>query len=245
MTLLRRLVYVAFFFEVGLLLLVLPWSAFWDRNYFVFTWPVIGPFLTNNFVRGGVTGLGAVNVFAGVADLALVFSTRAHRDASRRAARVTLCLVTDRRVRPVVEQCGEAVRAGVDMIQVRERDLDGRSLASLVAELVRLTRGTATRVVVNDRLDVALACGADGVHLRGDSMPPALGALDRAARVSDRPVRSPRRGGEGRGAGRGLPDCRHGLPDLLEGRSDRVAWRRGPRRGFAAPSRYRCWPSAG
>jgi len=85
---------------------------------------------------------------------------------------VTLCLVTDRRVRPVVEQCAEAVRAGVDMIQVRERDLDGRSLASLVDELVRLTRGTATRVVVNDRLDVALACGADGVHLRGDSIPP-------------------------------------------------------------------------
>lgn len=86
---------------------------------------------------------------------------------------MTLCLVTDRRARPVVEQCGEAIRAGVDMIQVRERDLEGGPLASLVAELVRLTRGTATRVVVNDRLDVALACGADGVHLRGDSMPPA------------------------------------------------------------------------
>jgi thiamine-phosphate pyrophosphorylase len=83
-----------------------------------------------------------------------------------------LCLVTDRRVRPVVEQCREAVRAGVDMIQVRERDLDGGRLASLVTELVRLTRGTATRVVVNDRLDVALACRADGVHLRGDSIPP-------------------------------------------------------------------------
>jgi thiamine-phosphate pyrophosphorylase len=85
---------------------------------------------------------------------------------------VTLCLVTDRRLRPVVEQCSEAAQAGVDLIQVRERDLDGRPLATLVTELVRLTRGTATRVVVNDRLDVALACGADGVHLRGDSMPP-------------------------------------------------------------------------
>jgi thiamine-phosphate pyrophosphorylase len=85
---------------------------------------------------------------------------------------VKLCLVTDRHLRPVVEQCSEAVQAGVDLIQVRERDLDGRRLATLVAELVRLTRGTATRVVVNDRLDVALACGADGVHLRGDSIPP-------------------------------------------------------------------------
>jgi thiamine-phosphate pyrophosphorylase len=83
-----------------------------------------------------------------------------------------LCLVTDRRVRPVVEQCSEAVQAAFDLIQIRERDLDGRPLAALVAEVVRLTRGTATRVVVNDRLDVALACQADGVHLRGDSMAP-------------------------------------------------------------------------
>ena len=83
-----------------------------------------------------------------------------------------MCLVTDRRIRPLVQQCSDAVRAGVDMIQVRERDVDGGPLALLVAELVRLTRGTATRVVVNDRLDVALACGADGVHLRGDSIPP-------------------------------------------------------------------------
>jgi thiamine-phosphate pyrophosphorylase len=86
---------------------------------------------------------------------------------------VTLCLVTDRCVRPVVEQCGDAVRAGIDMIQVRERDLDGGPLSSLVTDLVRLTRGTTTRVVVNDRLDVALACRADGVHLRGDSIAPA------------------------------------------------------------------------
>jgi len=85
---------------------------------------------------------------------------------------LTLCLVTNRHITPLVEQGSDAVRAGVDMIQVRERDVDGGPLAVLVAELVRLTRGTATRVVVNDRLDVALACGADGVHLRGDSLPP-------------------------------------------------------------------------
>jgi hypothetical protein len=75
-------VFVAFFFEVGLLLLVLPWSAFWERNYFVLTWPAIRPFLTSDFVRGGVTGLGAVNVVAGVADLMLVFSSRTRRDIS-------------------------------------------------------------------------------------------------------------------------------------------------------------------
>lgn len=86
---------------------------------------------------------------------------------------MTLCLVTDRRRRSVVEQCRDAVQAGVDLIQVRERDLEAAALSALVAELVRLTRGTGTRVVVNERLDVALACGADGVHLRGDSIPAA------------------------------------------------------------------------
>ncbi len=83
---------------------------------------------------------------------------------------MTLCLITDRRRAAVVEQCRAAVAAGIDLIQVRERDLDAAALAELVAGLVRMTRGTATRVVVNDRLDVALACGADGVHLRGDSI---------------------------------------------------------------------------
>lgn len=40
-----------------------------------------------------------------------------------------------------------------------------------MSDLVALTRGSATRVVVNDRVDIALACGAAGVHLRGDSVP--------------------------------------------------------------------------
>jgi hypothetical protein len=76
----RRLVFVAFFLEVGLLLIVLPWSPFWDRNYFATTWPVLRPFLHNNFVRGAVTGLGFVNLYAGFADLALVFAARERRD---------------------------------------------------------------------------------------------------------------------------------------------------------------------
>jgi thiamine-phosphate pyrophosphorylase len=96
---------------------------------------------------------------------------------------VTLCLVTDRRRlcadatpidvarRCLVEQARLAVAAGIDLIQVRELDLDTGVLAALVTDLVRLAHGTGTRIVVNDRLDVALACGAAGVHLRGDSMP--------------------------------------------------------------------------
>jgi thiamine-phosphate pyrophosphorylase len=94
---------------------------------------------------------------------------------------VTRCLVTDRRrLCPdaatfatarscLVEQARRAVAAGIDLIQIRERDLDAADLAALVADVVAVTRESRTRVVVNDRLDVALACRADGVHLRGDS----------------------------------------------------------------------------
>jgi thiamine-phosphate pyrophosphorylase len=70
----------------------------------------------------------------------------------------------------VIEQTRQAVSAGVDVIQVRERDLEARQLVALVASVVQVTRGSRTKVVVNDRVDVALAAGADGVHLRGDSL---------------------------------------------------------------------------
>jgi thiamine-phosphate pyrophosphorylase len=96
---------------------------------------------------------------------------------------MTICLVTDRR-RLLRRGAGErearacllsqvryAVEAGVDLIQLRERDLEAAALAALVSDLLAITRRTPTRVVVNDRLDVALAVGADGVHLRGDSIP--------------------------------------------------------------------------
>jgi hypothetical protein len=75
-------VYVAFFLEVGLLLIVLPWSSFWDRNYFLLAWPGLQPFLANNFVRGGVTGLGLVNLIAGLTDLVFVCAVRRRQDAS-------------------------------------------------------------------------------------------------------------------------------------------------------------------
>ena len=66
-----------------------------------------------------------------------------------------------------------AARAGVHLIQIRERDLDARPLTALVERCVAAVSGTRARVLVNDRLDVALAAGAHGVHLRGDSLPAA------------------------------------------------------------------------
>jgi thiamine-phosphate pyrophosphorylase len=88
--------------------------------------------------------------------------------------RPTLCLVSDRRAigeRPLVALIGEAARAGVDLIQIRERDLDDRALVALTRAAVATVRGTPARVIVNDRTDVALAAGAAGVHLRSDSIP--------------------------------------------------------------------------
>jgi thiamine-phosphate pyrophosphorylase len=69
-----------------------------------------------------------------------------------------------------MEQAKWAITSRVDLIQVRERDLEAADLARLVSDLMQLSRGSGTRVVVNDRVDVALACGADGVHLRHDSV---------------------------------------------------------------------------
>ncbi len=90
-----------------------------------------------------------------------------------------LCLITDRRrwgpawQDAVVAQVAEAARAGVHLIQVRERDLDGGTLRDVVMRCLEAVRGTRTRVLVNDRVDVAIASGAHGVHLRADSLPAA------------------------------------------------------------------------
>ncbi|MEP7309913.1 MAG: thiamine phosphate synthase [Acidobacteriota bacterium] len=98
----------------------------------------------------------------------------------------TICLVTDRRRllgadasfeavrRGLADMARDAVRAGVDLIQVREFGLETAQLVDLVQVIVEIAHAASTRVVVNDRLDVALACGADGVHLRADSPAPRL-----------------------------------------------------------------------
>ena len=89
-----------------------------------------------------------------------------------------ICVVTDRRrlstaaddIDRLVELVAAAARAGIDLIQIRERDLDARRLAALVRRCVNVAQGTDTKVLVNDRADVAVAAGAHGVHLRGDSI---------------------------------------------------------------------------
>lgn len=85
-----------------------------------------------------------------------------------------LCYITDRRAlapQPLSARIAEAARAAVDLVQLREKDLSTRELLELTRAALESARGTATRVVVNDRLDVAMALGAAGVHLGRASLP--------------------------------------------------------------------------
>jgi thiamine-phosphate pyrophosphorylase len=117
--------------------------------------------------------------------------------------RCLLCYITDRtqfpgrepeRRRALLAKIAEAVRWGVDYIQLREKDLETRKLEKLAREAVAVVRDSnllrrdhsqlrtekwelktalpATRVLINSRTDVALAVGADGVHLRSDDVSP-------------------------------------------------------------------------
>lgn len=66
---LSRLLFVMLYLEVGFALIVVPWSSFWDRNYFAQTLPAIGSVMTNDFVRGAVSGIGLVNIGVGIYEL--------------------------------------------------------------------------------------------------------------------------------------------------------------------------------
>lgn len=101
------------------------------------------------------------------------------------AAEPLLCLVTDRRrliaagvkadvwEEALTRQVAGAIRGGVTFVQIRERDLEAGALLRVTRTLVGLASGSKTRILVNDRLDVALAGGAHGVHLRSDSPKPS------------------------------------------------------------------------
>lgn len=66
---LTRLLYIAYFLEVGLILLFIPWSVFWERNFFAESLPLVHAVVKNNFVRGAISGIGVLNLLAGLADL--------------------------------------------------------------------------------------------------------------------------------------------------------------------------------
>lgn len=81
-------------------------------------------------------------------------------------------LVTDRAQtngRPLVDVVSAALQGGVDALQLRERGLTTRALLTLAMELRAVTRAAGAALLINDRVDVALTCDADGVHLPGHS----------------------------------------------------------------------------
>jgi thiamine-phosphate pyrophosphorylase len=87
-----------------------------------------------------------------------------------------LCLVTDRHVgdeRTLVSRVAQAVAGGVDMLQLREKDLPGGRLLEL-AEALKKAIGDSALLVVNERVDVAAAVAADGVQLGEEALPVAV-----------------------------------------------------------------------
>jgi thiamine-phosphate pyrophosphorylase len=120
-------------------------------------------------------------------------------EGAHRARQSIVCYVTDRlslgapglTVDPPVDKIAEllgkvrlAVQAGADWVQIREKDLPGRALLDLTRDAIAAASGvpgetrnkvaraaSQARVFVNDRLDVAIAAGAAGVHLGGESIP--------------------------------------------------------------------------
>src|ERR1700686_3451351 len=98
--------------------------------------------------------------------------------------RCLLYYITDRsqfpgdepaRRRALLAKIAEAARAGVDYIQLREKDLSTRELETLAREVADLVRehSPRARLRVNSGTDVALVTGAEGFHLRPDDAPPA------------------------------------------------------------------------
>ena len=89
----------------------------------------------------------------------------------------SLYLITDRmqtagRALPAV--VADALRGGLRAVQLREKDLAGRQLFELAGELRTLTHEYGAQLLINDRIDIALAVGADGVHLGRASLPVAV-----------------------------------------------------------------------
>ncbi len=110
-------------------------------------------------------------------------SPRLARERAEQANRPLLCLVTDRKIcrLPFLQIVEQAIAAGIDWLQVRERDLDAHALYALTETLQALVHQDAaqsgkapakarTQILINRRLDVALALHADGVHLGSNAL---------------------------------------------------------------------------
>jgi hypothetical protein len=71
-----RLLVAAYLVEAGLLLIIAPWTASWQNNYFGWLMPAFGQLMLNEFTRGAVSGVGLITTFAGLRDLSAAISAR-------------------------------------------------------------------------------------------------------------------------------------------------------------------------
>ena len=103
-----------------------------------------------------------------------------------------ICLITKGEATPsnfeteknrILDTIREAVADGVNLIQIREKSLPARMLFELARSAVEILEHTSTLVLVNDRPDVAIAAGADGVHLPENSFPPGVVRQEFASEV--------------------------------------------------------------
>ena len=91
-----------------------------------------------------------------------------------RPEQLELYLVTDRGLslgRSILDVVCEAVRGGVTMVQLREKECSSREFLELAVALKERLSGTGVPLVINDRVDIALASGADGVHVGQSDLP--------------------------------------------------------------------------
>ena len=86
----------------------------------------------------------------------------------------TLYVCTDRGLMSsatIEESVSEAIRGGASVIQLREKDVTSRDFFEIAESVHRITRAAGVPLIINDRVDIALAAGADGVHVGQDDLP--------------------------------------------------------------------------
>ena len=207
MILIRRLAFVAFFFEVGFLLVVLPWSEFWEHNYFAAAWPPVHsirdeqlrarrrqrPWRREPGGRVCRPGRGARHARAlervaqrslGVLTFLFCLVTDRHRLCSEAVAPVTF----EAARRRLVDQAKWAVTSNIDLIQVRERDLEAHG----PGDARRRPRAAEPRIRNARGRQRSRRCRA-GLRRRRRASPSRLdpggrGARDHAGRVSRRSI---------------------------------------------------------
>ena len=137
-------------------------------------------------MRRSIEALRSLEEFAKLVDAALAAACASLRYAaydlerdmvlafgSPRRFQPRLCLLLTESIcrRPWRDTLRAALEGGVDMVQVREKDMEGRDLLRRVREVIEVARPRGVPVVVNDRADIAVAAGADGVHLGTGDLP--------------------------------------------------------------------------